>query len=195
MRSKYVIVSYYTKNTPYEKIAGKFIESLKSVGFCDKYYVAGINSFGTWNSNTNYKPSFIYNCLQKFQRPVIWIDCDAIVREAPILFDSLTDRNVDLAFHKRRKREVLTGTLFVNYNNKVMDFLSKWIDMVASNPNVWEQKNLQTVLQKEQHDLFVYDLPASYCCIYDLMPKNGEITTMPIIEHFQASRKLKHTPL
>jgi hypothetical protein len=52
--------------------------------------------FGDYQSNINYKPRFIKECLRKFKQPVVYLDSDLRVYKRPELFLSpSTTRNVD----------------------------------------------------------------------------------------------------
>ena len=53
---------------------------------------------------------------------------------------------------------------------------------------VWDQKVLQYIIdQSEDLHLNIIRLPPTYCQIFDLMQDEGN----PVIEQFQASRRLK----
>jgi hypothetical protein len=63
-----------------------------------------------------------------------------------------------------------------------------WINKNKKHPRTWDQKNLAAVLKEVEHNACY--LPPEYCWIFDLSKKRyGNLK--PVIEHYQASRKLK----
>lgn len=186
MNNDFIVVSFYTKGTGYQDHAAKFIESLIRLNV--PHRVEGINSLGNWYANTQFKALYIREMLEAYPiRPVVWIDCDAIIHSYPAMFKII---DCDLAAHYRSWRlnpnELLTGTLFIANNDIMHKVVDEWIEENAKNPTTWDQKNLQKVT--ERHALRIHKLPADYCKIFDQPMGAGS----PVIEHFQASRQLKH---
>ena len=179
MNSNFVIVSYYTANySPYKE---KLEASLIALGLTYK-----IMSIGNkiWRDATNYKPEFILDCLSSCACPVVWVDIDAQINSYPHLFNTITS---DIAYHLRRGRELLSGTLFFNYTDKAIEVLVKWSQATKEKPDKWDQYSLQDVLPTVK-DLSATLLPGSYCTIFDLMKQSGEVKETPVIEHYAASR-------
>lgn len=180
----FTIVSFYTKHTPYEKEVKNLVTSLEKAGV--KYYVEGVESFGSWEKNCQYKAEFILKALNNFNTNIVWIDADAVVMRYPLLFDEL---DCDIAYHYLSHRnELLSGTLFVKNNDKMRVVSSEWIKLNASNRE-WDQKNLQKVVEADSTiDRFI--LPAAYCKIYD---NHRQQVTDPVVMHYQASRRFKRS--
>jgi len=187
----FTVIGYYTKNTLYESHARRFMESLKQ--FKIPSFVMPIDSLGTWRRNTNYKPTFIKDCLKKIiGRNLVYVDCDAEFLQYPNLFDELgEDIDCDIAVHLFDKSqhgsqckgfEILSGTIFLKNNKTVYDLIERWELECKRRPTVWDQKSLQEVLGEN----YTY-LPACYCTIFDVMKhvKN------PVIIHHQASREVR----
>ena len=114
--------------------------------------------------------------------PVVYTDVDARFRSRPIALDEL---DCDFAAHWRNGQELLSGTLYIGGGAAAAELVDLWILENESNPNRWDQKNLQAVLGREPSRWRTVDLPSAYCKIFDTM--HGE----PVIEHFQASRRLR----
>ena len=132
--------------------------------------------------------------LLKHKRAVVFIDADAMLRRYPFLF---RDFEADVAAHlkdysrfpistRREGKELLSGTLYVDYNKKTLALLDKWIALNKQSPTIWEQKNLHEAIEGFEGDF--KELPAEYCKIYDTMSK----VQNPVIEHYQASRRLRY---
>jgi len=182
------IISYFTRNTQYEKEAEKFVVSLDKLNI--PYFVEGILSLGNWSKNTNFKPTFIREKLNQFKCPVLWIDVDAIVHSHPIFFNSV---KCDISYYMRpHRKEILSGTLYFNYSIQAFALIDKWIEHITRRPASWDQMNLQSALHEMKKNISVQIMPPEYCCIFDLMRKNNECKNSPVIEHFQASRKYKN---
>lgn len=180
-------IAFYTIHTPYEKEIKKLKDSLER--FALPYDIEGIFSLGSWQENTKYKATFIQNMLFKHaERPLVYVDADAIIQKEPVLFNTLS---CDIAAHYYDngaclEPELLSGTLYINATENGKKLIGLWRYLNYEFPNRWEQKNLAIAL-KFMPEIHVFNLPPTYCQIFDLMKDQGE----PVIEHFQASRQFK----
>lgn len=186
----FIVCAYYTKNTIYEEKAQTLKQSL--VKYNIPFYLEGIDNLGDWSKNTNYKPTFLKEMLDKFpNKDIVYVDVDAEFFSFPELFNVLSlYENVNVGLYlldrsqvyKRGQKgfEVLSGTIFLkNNNSKVKQIVSNWILECKNNPRQWDQKSLEKVLNGD-----FYKLPAEYCCIFDRM----DFVKNPVILHYQASR-------
>ena len=196
-----IICSYYTKNTPYESVANEFIiPTVKKFNL--PHEIISINDLGDWNKNTGYKATFCKETLLKYKEPICFLDSDAeIVKYPQVLFDipntfdigyfhfnwSKHWRNID---NPNEKLQLLSGTLWFNYNNNVLNIIQQWIDNVNLDHRHWEQKILEDIVSGS--NLNIYKLPAEYCCVIMQNNKLPNYITDPVIIHHQASRKLKN---
>lgn len=174
-------ISYYTYK--YKNEAAKLKQSLEALGL--QYHVAGIEDQGSWDANTHYKPIFIKQQIQN-QNAVVWLDADCMVLQHPQLFFEL---DCDVAFHRFKGKELLSGTVFFKNTARTIELLDKWIGINKENPDVFDQKNLDQAL-KSMTDISIIELPPEYCFIFDLS-KDYYPRVNPIIEHYQASRKFR----
>lgn len=202
-KSNFKIVSFYTVNTGYEKIIKKLIKTIKEFGY--ESYIEGIENQGSWDANTKYKSQLLLNSMKKYpETPLfMYVDADALIqREIPL--DEIVG---DLAVHyKIRGREgkwhknkptMLSGTIFYKNNDMVKKLFKVWDKRNRQTvikvrgayvPHICDQRNLQNaIIKSKPPNLTIQKLGPEYCKIFDIMAycKN------PIIEHFQASRKLK----
>jgi hypothetical protein len=200
------IVSYYTKDTPYEKVASKYLipslEKWKKHIFNFHSEVKCVDNQGSWYKNTAYKAKFIRKCLLKEpEDSLIWVDCDATIEKYPSIFEELDSSDYDIAFHtldwrswygygNSIERELLTGTMWFNNNEKILALCQEWFD-VASRTNQWEQKVLASIIGK--YDLKIYHLPIEYCYINSLPGNKKPLVSDKgvVIRHYQASREFK----
>jgi len=174
-------ISYYTYK--YKNEASKLRQSLETLGL--NYHVAGIEDQGSWDANTHYKPIFIKQQIQN-QSAVVWLDADCMVLQEPKLFFQI---DCDVAFHRFKGKELLSGTVFFKNTVKTVELLDRWIEINKENPEIFDQKNLDTAI-KSISDISIIELPPEYCFIFDLS-KDYYPMVNPIIEHYQASRKFR----
>lgn len=179
------VISYYTNNG-YEKEAQKLKESMEFFGL--DFEIVEVEDRGSWMANTNYKPHFVHDMMEKFPKtPLVYTDVDSVFLKYPELFEKL---ECDFACHFRVGQELLSGTMYFQDEDLTNQLIMEWKYEVARFPSTWEQKNLHQALKRIQnkHPLRFQSLPASYCQIFDIMRDEGE----PVIEHYQASRRLKN---
>jgi hypothetical protein len=173
-----LVVAHYT-----QEYAGE-VEKLRAS--CERfgleYEFTPIESLGSWRANSNYCCRHIQAMLDKHQRPVLRVDADAIFRKYPLLFNTL---DTDVAAHIRAGTELLGGTLYFNNTPKARTVLEKWITLCDSHPRTSNQVLLHKVVKNYMDGARFTDLPKEYTKIFDSM--KGD----PVIEHMQASRRLK----
>ena len=169
----YKVIAYHTDHPVYNEHAIRLVESLVRLGI--PYEIEKIEDRGSWVLNCGYKPQFIQKHILMGDCPVVYVDIDAV-------FHSVPEFTGHVGAHLFRGKEILSGTLYFDSSMEARKVLSDWILAQAQDPLAWDQKNLQKVLGD-----FV-NLPASYCKIFDKMPG-----VQPVIEHFQASRKVKRS--
>jgi hypothetical protein len=193
-------ISYYTKS--YSGVMNNYL--LPSLIQWElPYYVEEVKDLGSWKNNTDFKPHFILQCLNKFNDDVVFTDADSIINKFPILFWTIQKEGYDLAYHllkwnehypqhkNSNKTEVLSGTLFLKNNEKIRQLINKWIEL--SNTSGWEQVALGKAI-KLIPDLKIYLLPRDYCYICSTPrgePLNPLHKGQIVIEHFQYGREFK----
>lgn len=177
-----VIVSYYTKNSLYEKQVRDLVASCKAL--CLEYDIEAIDSFGSWSKNCCYKPAFILKKMLEHRRPIVWTDADSVIIKTPKLFKTLDS---DFALHVREHlpqddfSKVLSGTLFINYSTKAKIFVKLWL--LESLKSSTDQEALRDTIIKYPNIANIFHLPSSYCHIFD---KQEDLDA--VFVHYQASR-------
>ena len=188
MTSNFLIISFYTRDTPYELEAQRLITSLKRFNL--PFHVEEVENKGSWVKNCNFKAEFCKNMLKSSEVPIVWLDCDAEVCSYPHLFNDLS--NYDLAVATSHKPsnpgEILSGTLFFNKTDGAELVLDCWVRECGCNEGRWDQKNLQKVLTDCQNQIKVFDLPPNYAKIFD---NRSTLAEEAVIIHWQASRRYK----
>lgn len=196
---KPIVISFYTVDTPYEKEVKRLVESC--LRFDIEADIVGIASEGSWERNCARKPFFILDALKKWNRPVLWVDADAVFLQSPDFteFDSC-DFSVRLNefLPKKSESRIVSNIIFVRNNFKAIAVLERWCQVTESELNCkervfefWDQIALRDVLDEES-DLRFLPMPLKFAKIFDfddLFISESEV----VIEHYQASRRLKHT--
>lgn len=181
----YIVASMFTVNTPYEKEILKLKTSLDK--FKIKYELIGVKDQGNWEKNTQMKPHVIKNIMKKHNKPVVWIDADAIVLKDPVFFNNL---NTDISYYTINWPngfvEKCSGTLYLANNENVHKFIDRWINMNSSNSQP-DALNMQAILPEFEY-LNYKPLPADYLKIFDNVLI---VAPDPVIVHNQASRRFK----
>jgi hypothetical protein len=194
--SDLVIVAYYTLNTPYEQEAEKLINSLNKLGLT--HDVVGVPNLGNWQANTRFKAKFMQAMLDKhIGKNLLYVDSDAIVHSKPVLFK---DYEADIAVRwqdfRWRENECLSGTIFMANNKKTRELCQRWQGINESegpNATTFEQWNLGSIIKQMESEgkITSKNLPPEYTMIFDSM-RAMYPNVVPVIEHFQASRKLRN---
>lgn len=187
---KWIIIAYYCGHPIYADSSKRLIKSMNN--FNIKYDVVELHNYGNWYSNMQMKPVFIKQMLEKHDCSLVYVDIDAEFLKYPSLFDTLVNKPINIAVHvldhsKRRRNthppEMLSGTIFMNRNNKTISIVDEWITECHKDPKLWDQRALDTVLKNYGY----YSLPEEYCTIFDYMADVKD----PVIKHYQASRIAK----
>jgi hypothetical protein len=194
------VVGYFTTGTLYEQQANRLIKSLRT--FSIPYFMKPIQDKGGWYKNTQYKPQFLKEVLDRFYpEPLVYVDADAEFLCYPELFDEISVRSdihigVHVLDHAKRAHsrsnrfEMLSGTIYLRNDDVTRHIIDQWIVECSKGGTLWDQVALKSVLAGIPY----YMLPEEYCTIFDYMSD----VQSPVIKHYQASRKAKkylHTPL
>ena len=195
----WVIISYYTKGTGYEQEIKNLEASLKIYGL--PYHIFRYEPVGTWRGNLNFKSECILRAMDMFPgTDIVFVDADAVVRQYPVLFDELSrTHSFDLSAHFFKYRpesgdadELLSGTLWIQNGQMGRRLVEKWHEVgLARTADTRHQLCLKMAIaeiEKGGEKVRVYRHPFAYTCIYDY-PQAYKIE--PVIEHFQASRRLR----
>lgn len=194
-----IYISYYTIGTPYAEVMDThLLPSLKKWKL--EYDIKAVTDLGDWQKNTSYKPTFILEMLEKHKQDIVFNDADAIIQQYPKLFEDIPEK-YDLACHfldwtmhwrgtPGQKRELLSGTMLFRYKPCVIALLRQYIKECNDSPNMWEQRVLQSILDKT-NDVLVYHLPATYCAVIKHDNKVPNYIQNPVIIHYQVSRQFK----
>ncbi len=200
------IAAWYTKDTVYEDIFHEMLEPTLKEYSLDSLIIPMPNH-KKWGMNVAQKPLVILDTLNKLKEPFVLLDVDCKITSNPTLFNDIDTTKYDIAFHTLNwgewynrsqdiRKEVLTGTMWFNYNENVIKMVEAWYQHCAVNPGA-DQPPLEKLMNSKYKHLRVFDLPIGYCYITS-MP-NGKKpfvkVNKPVISHYQASRIYKRGEL
>lgn len=190
---KPIYTAFYTLGTLYEKEADRLRRTLDLHNL--EHDIRGVASRGGWHENTRYTATHIRLMQEQYaDRPLVYLDADAVVLRRPVLFDELSDmaerhpQCPDIAAHWRRGTELLNGTIWLAPSQAARDVIHLYEKLVTDNQPVNEQKMLDLAISENSSVLRIVRLPASYCWIHDIM-RDDLAGSEPVIEHLQASRE------
>ncbi|WP_417226718.1 putative nucleotide-diphospho-sugar transferase [Amphritea sp.] len=181
-----IVIGFYTTDPVYSSAYKLLARSLDRLGH--KY---DFHSFppSEWKTMTDLKPRIILESLNKYKEPVLYIDADAFVHEnLDEHFSSMAcDMAVNFIDKKEGGEELLSGTIYFDYNDKVIEFIELWISLIERNPELIDQQNLQKAVEDYDHGLKIHRMSSAYTYIFD---RQYDEVDKPIIEHLQASREI-----
>jgi len=199
-------VAWYTVDTIYEDIFHNTLEPTLKAYNLDSLIIPVYNH-KKWSLNVAQKPWVVYQTLQKLQEPFVLLDVDCKITGEPSLFNQINPNKYDIAYHTldwhtwynkpdETKKELLTGTMWFNYNNTIIAMVGEWYQHCSRNPGA-DQPPLEYLMKNRYKHLRVLDLPLEYCYI-NSMPDGKEPFNKvknPVITHYQASRTCKRIEL
>lgn len=156
-------------------------------------------SVDVWRAAVCHKPTFIAERLSNLEPQydgLLWTDADSVFRRAPdwSVFDG-----VDFACHvfnrsRHHDPEMLAGTMYFGRESHVRLFVKDWIVATKRHrhSDTPEQRGLADALAAWTKTplLRAKELGPEWCWIFDDSPEIYGHRTV-IVEHFQASRRLK----
>jgi len=188
-----LVIAYYTIDTPYEEEAEVLKLSLETVGY--SYDIRGVPNRGSWQKNTQLKAEFVRHMLMEYPgRPLLYLDVDAMMVQAPVLLDNL---KADIAaVHFAKRTELLSGTVWFGNTTQCARIVQKWIhineqypDKLPNGRDAWDQRTLEMAIKKVDGAVFV-ELPQEYTWIVELTQRYAP-GLPPVIMHTRGAYRFK----
>lgn len=178
----HVIIAFYTENTPYEQEINLLRASLIKLKL--NYFFKPYKNLSKWEFNCGMKPSFIRECMLRFNDKIImYTDADSVLLREPDYLNQFTE---DIAVHHLGGKELLSGTLVFSVNKRTLAFIDNWVFEQSCTPNEWDQRVLERTLKTTEMN--VAELPLEYIQIFDAKNQSKN----PVVVHNQASRRFKN---
>jgi len=135
----FIFITFATESQHYLNKAEIFEKTAKKYNI--NYHIDYIEQFGDYKDVCLYKPTYILEKLNQFNKTVIWIDCDSVFEGEPDY--SFMDKKFDVGIIRRISNQgkidpkmPILGHINVFKNNqnakkvlKVWEYLCKWRDM------------------------------------------------------------------
>jgi hypothetical protein len=133
----YKVVSFYTKDTPYEKESRNLADSLNKFDIPYKFYE--VESTGDHVKNVHNKPKIILKAMCEHPgKNIVWMDCNAVVLSEPKELE-LLDRTIDYDFAAvlvwgrpsrnkivAKNWKVIAGCMFFRNSARMRDICTEW---------------------------------------------------------------------
>jgi len=161
INDNFQIIAYATDKSPYLNELVELGDSCRKYGYKPFFKVVG--DHGSWQRNTQAKAQFILLASMMYAGfPIVYLDADARIAGR---LDLLESADADFAAHWFRDRELISACLYFKNDSLgwTQRIIHEWIDENEQYPDVWDQKNLQKVVERlEPHGLNVLRLPPEY---------------------------------
>jgi hypothetical protein len=205
------VVSYYTKDSIYEQIIEKLIESAEV--FDIPLTVYAYENRGSWFANCHYKSECVLQAMDEYpDDDIIFTDGDSHFRQYPALFDNYEydlaclwlqwwdmypqKYDVDAKLLSETVQPIMAnGTIWIRNRIEVRYYIEKWNQMIKDNPDLYEQGAFQGVYQQAQADKIIKvagSLPPEYCMVcLDGKPIDESVPyESVVIEHGRSTKEL-----
>ncbi|MFT5266606.1 MAG: hypothetical protein ACI88C_000027 [Acidimicrobiales bacterium] len=177
-------ITHFTVDTPYVQEAAELRAS--AAKFDLEILAISFDDSGDWARNAGFKAQAILNVMMASAKGdrLVYVDADARFKSDPTAYFEGLDG--DFAAHMRAGTELLSGTLFFKNTAPAQQLVQDWANQMVGS-RAWDQKVLHQVVLSHKPHMYMSELDAPYCKIFDSMKGDA------VIEHTQASRRHKRT--
>lgn len=122
-----LIISYYSDfsdNKYYENFARALIERCKDFNL--DHDIGNLESRGNYGVNCLMKPEFILGKIKKYQKPLIWMDCDTDFKEPFTHFNNVQE-DIGMATHSGDLDGIKASPLYFNYTKGAFRIIREWV--------------------------------------------------------------------
>lgn len=181
-----IVIGFYTTDPVYQGAFDLLAMSMERVGMKHDFRAFPPDE---WKNVTDLKPRIILESLEKYKEPVLYLDADAFVHEDLEAYFSQKSCDMAVNFIDRKdgSEQILAGTIYFDYNEKVIEFIKIWMQLLVDFPELHDQQTLQKAVEEFDHELDIFRLSSAFTYIFD---KDYPDAQKPIIEHMQASREI-----
>ena len=121
------IISFYadlTRSTYYSDSAKKLKETCINLNIDNDIIM--LESRGSYMLNCLAKPKFIKDMMAKYNCPLIWMDCDTILKEPFTIFDDIIE-DIGFATHTGCISGIKASPIFFNNTSNFTLIIDEWI--------------------------------------------------------------------
>lgn len=140
------VIAFYTPN--YESVVEVLSASAQKHGI--DLELTRYEDRGTWEENCGIKPEFIYEMMNEHQCDLFYVDADAEFLSAPDFSEFEGEHRLSVGCEQIHppKWEILTGAMFIPYNDMTLAIVKGWMRHCQNNPMEWDQIMLAELLNK-----------------------------------------------
>jgi hypothetical protein len=120
------IISFFTQDWEYPAHAKRLRQECQSLGIDS--HIVELESTGSYRANCSKKPGFILESLQRFQKPLLWLDVDASIIKYPDELLCYSAHSYDLAAIRKKPGldHWYVGSIWFNYTPAALEFVDAW---------------------------------------------------------------------
>lgn len=181
-----IFASFYTDNGRYPALAKRLEASL--LKFHLTPYIERMPDKGEWNKTCQQKARFVLDLLDRFHKPIVWMDCDTTVCQYPeLLFDPQYDfaaynwradpDNLAKFSHQPEVLAVSGGVMKFGNTDAAKQLLLMWEQRMAKG-DLLDDPSLDAVYNGCRPPVNPLWLPRAYNRMDGLFPE-----TKPVIDH------------
>ena len=189
---KPLIVNCHTGEDLYVEGAERMRESAEKFGY--EVHTERMGDKGSWTANCAFKPKFLASCMERFDRPLVWVDADAVIHrplehlESPyiefaVAWDPL------LPF-----KSFMSAVIYLTQTPAATRILGEWGEAcekaVRGKSKEWDQVTLYKVWRAMKDPPITKILPQGYVKIFD-HPWRDDESQVEYVRHHQFSRQIK----
>ena len=182
-----LIVTYYTPE--YVGEATGLLDT--AAKFSLEIQAHGVRSLGSWQANTQAKADFLCRMCSLGKRQILYLDADARIRRPlDALSDWMAVDQPEVAMYVDPEDGPRSGTIWFAPSPIVAALFGRWRELCWERPDTIDQILLWEAIKQAGLGLRYEPLPIEACWIFDT-DRQRRPDRPPIIEHMQASRRLK----
>ena len=156
--SEPLIISFYTDDWEYPNHAKRLAG--ECIGLKLEHHIEKKESTRDYIKNTAIKPFFIRECLQRFQRSVLWLDVDGTLLKSPGLGHLDSDFAACEYFNKEKiSRDWAVGIMWFNHTPAALALLDEWCDNTSRGT---DEAAFDVAWKKLKSDIKAHTLPPRY---------------------------------
>jgi hypothetical protein len=185
------VISFYTGNWKYSQYAERLKIDCERLGL--DYVIEERPDAGDYLANCRQKPVFILECLQRLQRPVLWVDVDGSIYQRPDFLDA-----PDFDFAARPKPPKCTRKWHVcamYFTPAAEWFVQRWVNMLSD----WSDESALHELWQQAPSIKYAELPGNYMMILDEhedppadLVMSTRLSSSDQKRAFQAANRVRH---
>lgn len=153
-----LIISFYTDDWTYADHARRMKDDCQRLNL--ECYIEQRESTRDYIRNTAIKPIFVKQCLEKFQRSVLWVDVDGLMLKKFPLSD-LTEDFAACEYRNKKNldRDWSVCMLWFNYTPGSLLLVNEWCNNAHSGT---DEAAFDVAWKKLKHQVTVHKLPDHY---------------------------------